>query len=387
MEKLTKNSLSSMFKDEKFEQLIRDTIDKPTGEITVEDMAGIEILGAPNRTKIGKDGKYLGLSDISGIEYCRNLTFLDISFNDICDVSNLSGLANLKALKTLKISKINITDISALSELTNLEYLIIGNNPISDLSPIARLTNLTVLWIPNTQVTDIEPLRNLVNLEELNLFNMPNAIEDLSPLAELRNLKDLRIGLRQYNQSRGSQLQAVGHLTNLETLLMEIYTDESNDISPLSNLVNLKELVLNGGAPGGVFNLSDLSPLRHLRKLESVNISTHSGYRWIDQSPVSHVENVYISTVKKDSYKKKLANLRETLLEKCDAASLDTYTVMQITSQHYFYDYYVRIFRLCDILNVKYLYDIGCGRMNQAFLLERFPCLIYTGIDCAEGTG
>ncbi len=76
------------FKDEKFEQLIRTALNKPTGDITSGDMAEIKKLV----------GRNLGLSDISGIEYCINLNILDLGANNISNISELSVLSKLEHL-------------------------------------------------------------------------------------------------------------------------------------------------------------------------------------------------------------------------------------------------------------------------------------------------
>ena len=43
--------------------------------------------------------------------------------------------------------------------------------------------------------------------------------------------------------------------------------------------------------------------------------------------------------------------------------------------------YYACIFDLCGFLEIKNLYDIGCGYGSQARLLTWYPELNYTGID------
>jgi len=45
---------------------------------------------------------------------------------------------------------------------------------------------------------------------------------------------------------------------------------------------------------------------------------------------------------------------------------------------------YFKIFGICRLLNIKNIYDIGCGTTGlcHAFLLHHFPLSQYTGIDC-----
>ncbi len=112
------------FPDENMEAAIRDALGKPAGEaITPAELAGLTEL---NR-------RMQGITDLSGIEYCINLTVLNLLGNQI-------------------------SDISPLASLTNLTYLNLGANQISDLSPLASLTNLTWLYLRLNQISDISPL-------------------------------------------------------------------------------------------------------------------------------------------------------------------------------------------------------------------------------------
>jgi len=133
------------FPDASLEKAVRDALGKPAGEqIIAADLAKLTSLCAG----------FYGISDLSGLEYCTNLTELSIAG---CQVS----------------------DISCLSSLTNLRTLSLSGNPISDISPLASLINLTRLALPATQVHDISPLSSLTNLNELHIWG--NQISDVSP--------------------------------------------------------------------------------------------------------------------------------------------------------------------------------------------------------------
>lgn len=96
MKKLTG---TPMFKDAVFEQLIRNILHKSTNEITSEDMASIKQI----TTVTSNDEIYL-INDITGIEYCVNLEFLEVNYpltNKI--LGGLNGLENLKKLKKIFI--------------------------------------------------------------------------------------------------------------------------------------------------------------------------------------------------------------------------------------------------------------------------------------------
>ena len=67
---------------------IRDAIGKPTGLIYDTDLVGLTALSAPG----------LGISDLTGLEYCSDLVILGLANNQISDLSALSGLTSLVRL-------------------------------------------------------------------------------------------------------------------------------------------------------------------------------------------------------------------------------------------------------------------------------------------------
>lgn len=118
-----------------------------------------------------------GISDLTGLEYCINLVYLDLRINDISDISVLKNLTNLEYLY---LGNNDISDISALSELTNLNELILGINDISDISALSKLTNLVKLDLVSNNITDIPALSGLIKLRYIYLGY--NKIADIEPL-------------------------------------------------------------------------------------------------------------------------------------------------------------------------------------------------------------
>jgi len=147
------------FPDENMEAAIRDALGKPAGEaITPAELAGLTELAAPMQ----------GITDLSGIEYCINLTVLNIWGNPI---SNLSPLASL----------------------TNLTYLNLHGSQVSDLSPLASLTNLTWLYLRESQISDISPLVENSGLGSGDIvilsFNNLDLSEGSEDLEDIRQLE------------------------------------------------------------------------------------------------------------------------------------------------------------------------------------------------------
>ncbi|MFC1528029.1 hypothetical protein ACFL5D_04745 [Candidatus Neomarinimicrobiota bacterium] len=112
------------FPDVNFETVIREVLSKPSGNITDVDLLTI--------TEI--DGIYRGISDISGIEKCKNLQYLNLGWNQIIDISALITLTNLSDLG-LKSNQIN--DIYPLIQnngIDNGDSIGLWENPLSESS-------------------------------------------------------------------------------------------------------------------------------------------------------------------------------------------------------------------------------------------------------------
>ena len=182
------------FPDENLETVIRDTLGKEAGEeITAGELAeltGLDANGGKGNPRFARpqnrvpllaedeDGDR-GISDLSGIRYCTNLTWLLLQENQISD---LTPLVSLTKLTKLWLGSNELSDLSPLASLTNLDWLVLSANPISDISPLASLTNLTILSLFANQIGDLSPLASLTNLTRLTLTG--NQISDISPLVE-----------------------------------------------------------------------------------------------------------------------------------------------------------------------------------------------------------
>jgi Leucine-rich repeat (LRR) protein len=91
------------FPDPGLEAAVREAIGRLMGDILESDLVGLTTLDAEDR----------GISDLTGIEYCVDLTWLHLSGNQIVDITPLAGLINLTKL-WLKWN--DIFDISPLVE-------------------------------------------------------------------------------------------------------------------------------------------------------------------------------------------------------------------------------------------------------------------------------
>ena len=120
------------FPDSNLGAAVREAIGKPEGPIHTPELEGLSFLSASRGD----------ITDLTGLEYCTNLTHLSLAYNQVIDISLLASLTDLT---WLDLAYNQVSDISPLASLTDLTWLHLGDNQVSDISPLASLTNLT--WL------------------------------------------------------------------------------------------------------------------------------------------------------------------------------------------------------------------------------------------------
>ena len=199
------DSNARLFEDPNLERVVREAIQKPTGELRPEDLPGLRRLKAEG----------LGIVSLKGIQHCIDLEHIRLDDNQIINVRPLSSLSRLTLLhldnnRIVDISPLfgltnleelfldgNIVDIRGLPRLRHLNALSLENCRISDISPLAGLTNLIWLTLGNNQIVDISVLSNFTKLSLLSLDN--NKIVDINALVENRGLPGAWIDIRHNN--------------------------------------------------------------------------------------------------------------------------------------------------------------------------------------------
>lgn len=213
----------------------------------------------------------------------HNMLGLEGFYGRIAAIDDFSPLALLTNLEELQLTHFEMIDISFVSKLTNLKKLVLVlNREIKNVASISNLSNLEVLSVQSSKGIDISFIENLVNLRELSLsrpWYEAGGITDISPLSNLNNLRRLRLTV----DDTISDISPIMSLENLEYL--ELSGDGISDITPVANLKNLKHLKLNYLGTG------DISPISNLEMLESLSIS--SRYIAIENfAPVSGLLNL-----------------------------------------------------------------------------------------------
>ena len=251
-------------------------------EATLGKTSGSPITQAEMATFDSLEASDANISDMTGLEYATNLTYLSLYDNNITDISALASLTNLTRLW---LSYNKIEDISALSGLTNLTVLILESNHISDLAPLAANTGLgrggTVdvknnplnaashsTHIPALQARGVSVSyvpSPVVAIPDANLRAAIAAALGKASGAPITVAEMKRLTWRLYAVEAG-----IGNLTGLEfaTNLKELvlWGNTITDISPLSGLTKLTRLRL------GLNNITDISALSGLTNLTELSV-------------------------------------------------------------------------------------------------------------------
>ena len=159
--------------DPKLRAIVREALNLPADvPLTGQTMRRLPHLDAPRDSQI---------TNLSGLEYATNLSYLALGGNEVTDLTPIAGLTKLRLLSLWGSP---ITDLSPLAALTGLTDLYLGYcGTMSDIAPIANLTNLTFLQLSGNRIVDISPLEHLTNLRELQLQD--NRVIDVSPVDSL----------------------------------------------------------------------------------------------------------------------------------------------------------------------------------------------------------
>ena len=239
-----------------------------------------------NTTSLSAVG--MNISDLTGIQFFTNLTFLDVSRNQLTSL-DVSSLTNLESLR-VSINRLTSLDISG---LTNIRVLVAGGNQLTSLD-VSRLTNLETLSVASNQLTSFDDVSGLTNnirwldisvnqLTSLDVSRLTN-LETLSvasnqltslDVSRLTNLEWLNVGSNQLTSLD------VSRLTNLESL--HVYRTQLTSLD-VSRLTNLKTLYVysNQLTSLDVSRLTNLKTLYvYSNQLTSLDVSGLTNLEWL----------------------------------------------------------------------------------------------------------
>jgi len=195
----TKNNQNSIFKDENLEYVVREALNKKSGELTIEELSSISEIGCNCCDDLSgienlKNLKILRLTDsnlsnIDSLKGLKNLECLDLRDNKITNISAIGGLENLKELR---IDINNIRDISTLTKLLNIEKIVAYGNMIQIIPDFTNCTKLKYVDLSYNELVFNKNFYSLKNVDELWLCK--NKINQLNWVPSLKRLNYLNIG-------------------------------------------------------------------------------------------------------------------------------------------------------------------------------------------------
>ena len=232
------------------------------------------------------------ISDLYVLEYCHQLTELDVSDTGVQDLSaipveklvslnfagsqvaDVSGLAEAKNLEYLDGSGSQVSYIGALAPLQQLKQLRFNNCPLLDPDEVFFCLRLQDLQLCNTQVTKLDAFANCTVLETVNLAG--TAITDLSVLE--KSAATLTQVYFSHMPLGAEQLQLLSGNSQLTHVYVDGIPMENLDI--LSSTTQLKSLSAGG------CGLKDIQGISQNTGLEFVCLA---GNQITDVSPLQAI--------------------------------------------------------------------------------------------------
>ena len=211
-------------KDPNLEQVIREALDKPQGQLTVKEIERIRELDAENR----------GVKTLKGLEKVTNLNKWDLSNNQL---KNIEGLNNLVTVKELDLSKNKLKNVNGLESLNKVKELYLNNNQLTAVDGLKNLSSSVItLALDNNQLSNIYGLIGLSRVQQLYLND--------NQLTNIEGLKNLTI--TDYIVLHENKLKNVAGLSSLTKVNeLDLSNNQLRDISGLNNLKEIEELYLD----------------------------------------------------------------------------------------------------------------------------------------------
>lgn len=176
-----------VFNDAVLEAAVRETLQKPNGDITFADVKDLTDFNASCKwTEKPAEGSQI--TDITPLKYFLSLENLGLQFHAI---QNIRPLAGLTRLLSLRLGGNPVNDLDALYGLTNLSELSLFNCAAVNYSKLERLTKLQSLEIAFSGFSDLSVLVGLHELQSLDIVG--SKVTDASPLLEMTQLKKLMV--------------------------------------------------------------------------------------------------------------------------------------------------------------------------------------------------
>ncbi|MGE5655299.1 MAG: leucine-rich repeat domain-containing protein [Actinomycetota bacterium] len=235
---------------------------------------GLKARGVTHLEVCTKDGgshrekyKFSDLGTLKMFDHLTTLHIAPVSSNG--SSTDLRSLADLPQLSKLILERCHPQDYSPLSALTQLTDLIIESSYCEGFQFLSHLTQLTHLKLRGTLLSDseLELVSNLSKLTHLDI-GACSRITDLSPLTQLQNLRELILHINENIKD----FSPIGQMSNLRLVHLLEMRENLSEITFLRSLPHLTDLSITArnnlvklGVPAcGLSPISDLTNLTRL---------------------------------------------------------------------------------------------------------------------------
>ena len=224
---------------------VRDTLHKPAGPLTQEDLLTLTNLNASRRN----------VRSVDGLEAARNLVSLDLQINRLTNFSLPGGLTKLTALDvsvnplanfflpngltnltTLTLESAELTNLTLPADLTRLNSLDLFGNRFTSFTALSNLTSLVFLDLSFNSFTNFSFPRGLTNLTTFLIKG--NSLTNITLPGDLTALNDLFL-----DQNQLGSFTVPAGLTNL--LVLNLFFNQLTNLDLPSDLRNLLALDLD----------------------------------------------------------------------------------------------------------------------------------------------
>lgn len=259
------------FANPKIEQVVRERLYKPEGEILTEELEEVRslilvhdmVFDSWAEMENYKANYWYELDrvepsperfDLSDLKYFTELNTLVLEYQNIEELPDLSHLP----LRRVSFAHNEIEDISGLEECRSLELLWISDNPIEELDALQGMDKLESLDVAFSGVEDLTPVIS-DTLE--SLYCNHTEVTDYAFLAQCAGLKDVRVS--DFTMKDAEYLAGLPGMENLS-----FFDSKVSSLLPFKEMENLKGLELAGNK-----SLTTLEGIEYLTELSYLGLS------------------------------------------------------------------------------------------------------------------
>ncbi|ETB59757.1 hypothetical protein YYC_03156 [Plasmodium yoelii 17X] len=189
------------------------------------------------------------ITDISPLFKCVNLEILFLQINQI---ESILGIKSLTKLEKLNLFNNKLTEkFINIEENKNLTYIDLSDNQIENINFLSNTKSLIHINIANNKIKNLDPLKNNENIEYLNVSgNRLQKFEDVQVLWHLTHLKELYLNSIYYRNNVLVNSILYKHyffnnFPNLQILDHEIIVDKNRkttlrDMEVLKSIIDFK---------------------------------------------------------------------------------------------------------------------------------------------------